>query len=378
MKIIDIIRAGDAIMFRSAMRGHTHTFNGYNVLHETIARGNIELAKIALEECPDLIYGEDYPSQESPLVYAIKSYDFTMVKLFDKHTAAFELPNAYGQLPIIAAIKTKCPDIISYVLNKCPGALASKDYKDRSPLHIACRCGLPADMISLLYTPEQDIPDSHECYPLHLFGDVSCDDNYSGGDGGSASFLITKNPDVLTKKNKSGNTPLHNLAAVPCKPGTTFFNDFVSAMKPEVLRMKNNSGLLPVHVASVFHSVPFVNAMITVCPDTLYATTPTSKNIFSFLDICHDHEKLELITCVLSGDFEVNATLWNFIPLKLPGLESRLHSLKDEHVTKALKFITSHGKHHLHKNLHALYYFTKDLNIESTLIKRISLMSLRN
>jgi hypothetical protein len=233
-------------------------------------------------------------------------------------------------------------------------------------------------MVSLLYTPEQDVPDSHGSYPLHLFGDISNDDNYARGGGGSVDFLATKNPDVLFKKNKSGNTPLHNLASVPCKPGTTFFNDFVSVMKPEALYTKNNSGLLPVHVASVFHSVPFVNAMITICPDTLYAMTPTSKTIFSFLDICHDHEKLELITCILSGDFEVNSLLWNFIPHKLPGLESHLHSFKDESITKALKYVTPHGRHIFYRNLYALHSFTIHMNIEQDILKRITLLSLRH
>ncbi|AGE55734.1 ankyrin repeat-containing protein [Acanthocystis turfacea Chlorella virus MN0810.1] len=377
MKITDIIKAGDAELFRSALRGYTHTFNGYNVLHETIARGYVELSKIALEECPDLIYGEDYPSQQGPLVYAIKSLDMGLVTLFDAHEIAFELPNAMGQLPIIAAIKTKCPEIIEYVVRKCPGALATKDHKERTPLHIAARYGCSADILSLVYTREQNVPDSNGSYPLHIFGDLSCDDNYEYGSGGSLAYLVSKNPGVLDKLNKSGNTPLHTMASVPCKPGSTFFNDLVAVMKPEPLRTKNNSGMLPVHIASLFHNVPFVNEMITVCPDTLYSTTPTSKSIFSFLEICNDIEKLEFICCVLSGDFEVKDTVWNFIPLKLAGLESLLFYIKDEHVAKAIKYITPRSKYHLHKNLNAIHSFTKNSNIEPELVKRIVLLSLR-
>ncbi|AGE49245.1 ankyrin repeat-containing protein [Acanthocystis turfacea Chlorella virus Br0604L] len=378
MKIIDIIKAGDPELFRTAVRQYTHTFNGYNVLHETIARGNVELSKIALDECPDLIYGEDYPSQEGPLVYAIKSLDMDLITLFDKYDVAFELPNFVGQLPIVAAIKTKCPDIISYVANKCPNALLSKDHKDRTPLHIAARYGCSADILSAVYTHAQNVPDLSGSYPLHVFGDLSCDDNYEYGRGGSVDFLFSKDPSVIFKQNKSGNTPLHTMATVPCRPGSTFFKDLVSVMKPESLRTKNNTGSLPVHIASLFHSIPFVNEMLTVCPDTLYATTPTSKSIFSFLEICHDIEKLEFVGCILSGDFEIKEKLWNFIPPNLKGLESLLFYIKDEHVSKALKFITSHGRYHLHKNLNAIHSFTKNMNIEPSIIKRIVLLSLRN
>ncbi|AGE57050.1 ankyrin repeat-containing protein [Acanthocystis turfacea Chlorella virus NE-JV-3] len=378
MKIIDIIKAGDPALFRTAVRQYTHTFNSYNILHETIARGNVELAKIALDECPDLIYGSDYPSQEGPLVYAIKSLDMDLIMLFDNYDAAFELPNYVGQLPIIAAIKTKCPDIISYVANKCPNALLSKDHKDRTPLHIAARYGCSADILSAVYTRAQDVPDSSGSYPLHIFGDLSCDDNYEYGRGGSVDYLISKNPDALTKTNKSGNTPLHTMASAPCRPGTTFFKDLVSALKPEALRTKNKSGMLPVHIASLFHHVPLVNEMLTACPDTLYETTPTSKTIFSFLEICHDIEKLEFVGCILSGDFEIKEKLWNFIPPNLKGLESLLFYMKDEHVSKALKFITSHGRYHLHRNLNVIHSSTKDMNIEPSIVKRIVLLSLRN
>jgi len=377
MKITDIIKTGNVALFKAALHGYTHSINGYNVLHETIARDAVELARVALDECPELIYGEDYPSRDGPLTYAIKSLDMELITLFDKYDIAFGIPNATGQLPLVAAIKTRCPDIISYVLNKNPLALASKDHKDRTPLHIASRYGCSADILSIVYTDEQNVPDSHGNYPLHLFADLACDDNYTGSGGGSVEFLVAKGPEVLLKRNKCGNNPLHTLASVACKVNTTFFNDLVSALNFDSLRMKNNSGLLPVHIASLFHHIPLVTKMLVACPDTLYETTPTSKSIFSFLEICHDREKLEVIVCILSGDFEVKDALWNFISPNFPGLETHLHCIKDEHLSKALKFITSKGKYHLYKNLNALQSFTSHANVEPAIVKRITLLSLK-
>lgn len=382
MKIIDSIKEGDKALFESLLDRYTHPgafVDGYNILHETISRGQLELSKIAIKKCPDFLYGGDFPYRNSPCIYAINTLDINMIKIFDEHDVAFSLKNENGDLPLIFAIKTKNIEIILYVLNKYPNGLIEKNNKGQTPLHIAAQYGCSSDILEIIYTKSQDIPDTLGNFPLHLYGEYVSEDKHRFNNfEGSVSFLYKRNPEVLFEKTRSGNAPIHCLASLCPKKDSILFNDIVSILKPETLSITNRVGMLAVHIASLYHNVELVKEMISVNSYILYETTPTSKTIFDFLENCSNNEKLSLISHILTGRFELRQRFWDFIPIGLHNLEKHLHAVNHELLSVCMAYVSNRGKYHIKKNLFALHKFTRNNNIfvEPEILTTILLRSL--
>lgn len=379
MRFLDIIKSGNAILFEARLAGFTNpNINGYNVLHETIARDKLELSKIAVNMCPDLIFGADYPFENTPLMYAIQTNDIHMVRVFDDHPVAFSIANTIGELPLLFAVRTKQLDIVKYVLEKYPAAIEWRNDKNQSSLHIACQLGCPREILEFLYTESQDHADSFGNFPIHLYGEYAIDVNR--GSEGSVSFLVERNPSVLFRQTKSGNTPLHSLSMIRAMRDSVLRRDIQNLCTSKTLEIRNYVGLLPSHIAALYHDVELVNHMISVDPSILYEKTLSSKSIFTFLVNSSKEDKLSLIVCILSGNFEIRPELWDFFPRNLIDLEKHLHAFRDEFVKNCMPFVTISGKRRIVRNLTSLYTFIKrhDRWLEPRLVKTIVLLSLKN
>lgn len=366
MKIIDAIKANDAVSFEKLIK----TIQYQYVLHLTIARDRLDLSRIAIETNPDLIFEVDYPMGNSPLMYAIKSLKLDMVKLFDVYPQTFTIPNGIGELPLITAIKCGNYEIVAYVYEKYPEAILWRNEKGQTPLHVACRYGASQEIIQTIYTESQDIADNFGNFPIHL-----CDAYYKS-DEGSFVFLAKKNIEVLSMKNEAGNTPVHMLAMFSTFRRT--YDNIAELFTPAVLNTKNNVGMLAVHIAALFHNLDLILKMLSVDPSLLYKKAPTNKTIFSLLYNCSNDDLLQFFTFILSGNFEVTSEAWKFFPKNFKNLEHHLHLIDDKYVYKCIDHITSHAKYHLRKNLVFLYTFTSrsNIRIHPKIIQTIVLKSL--
>lgn len=194
MNLLKAVKTGDLCLVEKLLQCDPPAFHGYNILHEAIARGKKDIAKYLIGKYPDLVLGHDFPYGNTPLMYAISSLDLEMIELFDD-TEAFSIPNEFSRLPLQMSISTKDIDIIKHVYERFPRALEMQCDHGQYALHLACQHGCNVDIVSLLYSYDQDVPDEYGNYPMHLFGEFTSDDSND-----TISYLIKKIPASLKNK----------------------------------------------------------------------------------------------------------------------------------------------------------------------------------
>ena len=386
MKIVDTIKTNNFELFTNLISKYPPATHGFNLLHETIARGKKEMSKILLELFPDLIYGSDFPYENTPLMYAISSSSIDMIQLFDKYSEAYSITNSSGNLPLHYAIScTKDYDIIRHVYKKFPEALNVANSSGQFPLHIACQHGCSLEIVKMLYTSEQDVQDVFGNYPMHLFGEYTSDDKYACYNketifqkSGVISYMNKKNPGVILKQNNSGNTPIHNFAMLYAPKTSVLFSDVCSLLCPEALLIKNNQGMLPVHIASFYHDVDLTIAMLAKCPATMYEKSKAYDNIFEMWDLAGSLDVCVLVSFILSLKFAPRDSLWKFIPKPLPFFEKYLHEVLPEHREKCVGYLTKKAKARLQNQMSAFqtYIIRNNIVIEKDIVDVIILHSI--
>ncbi|AGE48958.1 ankyrin repeat-containing protein [Paramecium bursaria Chlorella virus CVM-1] len=383
--IVDTIKSNDIELFTKLVRQYPPELHGFNLLHETIARGRKEMSEILLQAAPGLIYGSDFPYENTPLMYAISSSSIDMIQLFDKYEA-YSITNSSGNLPLHYAIScTKDYDIIRHVYKKFPEALNIANNSGQYPLHIACQHGCSLEIVKMLYTGEQDVQDVFGNYPLHLFGEYTSDDKYAKynketipENSGVISYMNKKNPGVILKQNSSGNTPVHNFAMLYAPKTSVLFSDVCSLLCPEALLIKNHQGMLPVHIASFYHDVDMTIAMLAICPATMYENSKAYDNIFEMWDLAGSLNVCSLVSFILSLKFAPRDSLWKFIPKPLPFFEKYLHEVLPEHREKCVGYLTKKAKTRLQNQMTAFnaYITRNNINIEKDIVDVIILHSI--
>lgn len=383
--IVDTIKSNDIELFTKLVRQYPPETYGFNLLHETIARGRKEMSEILLELFPDLIYGSDFPYENTPLMYAISSSSIDMIQLFDKYEA-YSITNSSGNLPLHYAIScTKDYDIIRHVYKKFPEALNIANSSGQYPLHIACQHGCSLEIVKMLYTGEQDVQDVFGNYPMHLFGEYTSDDKYAKynketipENSGVISYMNKKNPGVILKQNSSGNTPIHNFAMLYAPKTSVLFSDVCSLLCPEALLIKNHQGMLPVHIASFYHDVDLTIAMLAICPATMYEKSKAYDNIFEMWDLAGSLNVCVLVSFILSLKFTPRDSLWKFIPKPLPFFEKYLHEVLPEHREKCVGYMTKKAKARLQNQMSAFqaYITRNNIVIEKDIVDVIILHSI--
>jgi hypothetical protein len=388
MKLRNAVKKGDVNLFVKLLETHYPHPTGYNILHETIARGEKDMARHALGSFPELIHGADYPYCNTPLMYAIFGNDMDMIRIFDDHLESYSIPNVSGRFPLHMAIAMKDLQVIRHVYEKFPRALSMVDDSGQYPLHIACQHGCPVEIVRFLYDADQDVPDKFGNYPIHLFGEFTSDDKYVEyrEDGeylsvstGVVDFLTKKNSSVMTKQNKSGNTPLHQLSMLYVSHKSVLFADICRFMTPDILHIKNNQGMLPVHIASFYHDVHLAVEMIAMCPETIYDDTLTRDNILDMWELASVRNMCHLVSLILSLEYPPREELWKFIPKPLQYFEKYLHAIRSEHRERCVDHhISKKARADLRIKMLALSIFSSrnSIIVENELITTIVLKSM--
>ena len=384
--IVDTVKSNDIELFSTLVRQYPPETYGFNLLHETIARGRKEMSEILLQAAPGLIYGTDFPYENTPLMYAITSSSIELIQLFDKYPEAYSITNSSGNLPLHYAISsTKDPHIIGHVYKNFPEALDVANSSGQYPLHIACQHGCSLEIVKMLYTSEQDVQDVFGNYPLHLFGEYTSDDKYAmysketiPENSGVISYMNKKNPGVILKQNSSGNTPIHNFAMLYAPKTSVLFSDVCSLLCPEALLIKNHQGMLPVHIASFYHDVDLTIAMLAICPATMYEKSKAYDNIFEMWDLAGSLNVCVLVSFILSLKFTPRDSLWKFIPKPLPFFEKYLHEVLPEHREKCVGYLTKKAKARLQNQMSAFqtYIIRNNIVIEKDIVDVIILHSI--
>jgi hypothetical protein len=347
------------------------------------------MAQHVLDLFPELMHGADYPYCNTPLMYAIFGSDLDMIKIFDKHPESYSIPNETRNFPLHVSVNTKDIHIIQHVYNKFPRALEKINDNDQYPLHAACQHGCSSDIIKFLYTEDQDVPDKFGNYPIHLFGEFTSDDKYityqeddayKSCPNGTISFLLKKNPIVLTKKNNSGNTPLHQLSMLYVPEKSLMFADICRAMElaPEVMQIRNNQGMLPIHLASFYHDTPLAIKMISACPETVYEDSLSSSTILDLWDLASLKNKCHIVSHILSLKYPVREELWKFIPKPLQYFDKYLHVVRPEHRGRCIQHLSKKSRIQLQNKMLALSICISrnNMNIENELIDHIIVNSM--
>jgi ankyrin repeat protein len=380
MNILKAIKENDIHSFEELLVTH-QIYHGHNILHETISRERLHMAKMIVKNYPILTVGQDFPMGRTPLVYAIVNGDMDYISLFDGCEEAYLTADFEGNTPLHLAVSRLEREQIAHILRQYPPALYSVNISGETPLHIASLHGIDVEIVKFLYEqdPEHNIPDYYGNYPIHAYGsnnDVARFLDYYP-EHGTLAFLANADKSTLLKKNHKGNLPIHELSLLFCVKTSKLFYEIchVIDMCPESLLGRNNIGELPIHIAGFHNDVDITCKMIETYPHLIYETTATGKNIFDMFEKTYDIHKLELIKCILQTEVELWNSFWKFIPKPLPGLEEIFISLKSDVRTKLFNYLTKRAKKKI-KNMYlavGTYSRSRNIRIEKEIIDKIIL-----
>lgn len=163
-------------------------------------------------------------------------------------------------------------------------------------------------------------------------------------------------------------------------PATSvLFKSIVDNMvTPELLHIYNAQKMLPIHIASFYHNINLVVAMIDVSPETMYAKTTSGKTIFDFWDLASLRNKCRLISHVLSMDYPVLEEFWSFFPKPLQYFEQYVRYIRSEHLERSMDHVTKKARQSIRDKLLALSscISRNSIRFENDLVAKIVLRSM--
>ena len=383
MNILKAIKENDIKAFEELLVAYV-PYHGFNILHETICRERLYMAKLIVKSYPILTVGQDFPTGRTPLMYAIIHGDMDYISLFDGHEEAYLTSDFEGNTPLHLAVSRLDIEQITHILKQYPHALYSVNISGQTPLHIASIHGVDVEIAKFLYDqdPNNNIPDYYGNYPIHAYGDNAADvrflDHYP--EHGTLSFLANADRSTLLKRNHKGNIPIHELSLLFCVKTSKLFHEICHVIDtcPESLLVRNNIGELPIHISGFHNDVDITCKMIEMFPRLIYETTTAGKNILDMFEKTYEIHKLELITCILKTDVELRDSFWNFVPRPLPGVEHILLSLNHYVRLKMSHYLTRKAKKKIQNMYLAVgtYSRSRNVRIEKEIIDKIILSSI--
>ena len=129
----------------------------------------ISLAAVLLAVC--MLFSWPTPAQEVP--GAIRAGDLARVKaLVEKDPGLVSVKNPAGETPLFDAVRAQRPEIAEYLLAKGAAVDAENNFH-MTALHVACRGGLPLDLVRLLVEKGADVNavSKYQGRPLDMAGD---------------------------------------------------------------------------------------------------------------------------------------------------------------------------------------------------------------
>ena len=382
MNILKAIKENDIKAFEELLATYV-PYHGFNILHETICREILYMAKLIVKSYPILTVGQDFPTGRTPLMYAIIHGDMDYISLFDGHEEAYLTSDFEGNTPLHLAVSRLDIEQITHILKQYPHALYSVNISGQTPLHIASIHGVDVEIAKFLYDqdPKNNIPDYYGNYPIHAYGDnaaaVRFLDYYP--EHGTLSFLANADRSTLLKRNHKGNVPIHEISLLFCVKTSKLFYEICHVIDicPESLLVRNNIGELPIHISGFHNDVDITCKMIEMFPYLIYETTAAGKNILDMFEKTYDTHKLALISCILGTEVELRDSFWKFAPHPLPGVEDILASLKPDVRTKMFYYLTRKAKKKIQNMYLAVGTYTRSRNmrLEQEIIDKIVLIS---
>jgi ankyrin repeat protein len=383
MNILKAIKINDIHSFEELLVTYV-PYHGFNILHETICRERLHMAKLIVKNHPILTVGQDFPTGRTPLMYAIVNGDMDYIRLFDGHEEAYLTSDFEGNTPLHLAVSRLDIEQITHILKQHPTAIQSVNISGETPLHIASIHGVDVEIVKFLYEqdPEHNIPDYYGNYPIHSYGNNATAmrflDYYP--EHGTLSFLANTDKSTLLKRNHKGNIPIHELSVLFCVKTSKLFHEIchVIDMCPESLLVRNNIGELPIHIAGFHNDVDITCKMIEMFPYLIYETTAAGKNILDMFEKTYDTHKLALISCILGTEVELRDSFWKFAPHPLPGVEDILASLKPDVRTKMFYYLTRKAKKKIQNMYLAVGTYSRSRNmcLEQEIMDKIVLNSI--
>ena len=383
MNILKAIKENDIHSFEELLVTYV-PYHGFNILHETICRERLYMAKLIIKNYPILTVGQDFPTGRTPFMYAIANGDMDYISLFDGHEEAYLTSDFEGNTPLHLAVSRLDIEQITHITNQYPSALHSVNINGETPLHIASIHGIDVEIVKFLYerAPELNIPDYYGNYPIHSYGNnaaaVRFLDYYPEHD--TLTFLANADRNILMKKNHKGNVPIHELSLLFCVKTSKLFHEICHVIDtcPESLLVRNNIGELPIHISGFHNDVDITCKMVEMSPHLIYETTTAGKNILDMFEKTYDTHKLALISCILGTEVELRDSFWKFAPHPLPGVEDILISLKPNVRTKMFHYLTRKAKRNIQNMYLSVGTYTRSRNmcLEQEIMDKIVLRSI--
>ena len=383
MNILKAIKENDIHSFEELLVTYV-PYHGFNILHETICRERLYMAKLIIKNYPILTVGQDFPTGRTPFMYAIANGDMDYISLFDGHEEAYLTSDFEGNTPLHLAVSRLDIEQITHITNQYPSALHSVNINGETPLHIASIHGIDVEIVKFLYerAPELNIPDYYGNYPIHSYGNnaaaVRFLDYYPEHD--TLTFLANADRNTLMKKNHKGNVPIHELSLLFCVKTSKLFHEICHVIDtcPESLLVRNNIGELPIHISGFHNDVDITCKMVEMSPHLIYETTTAGKNILDMFEKTYDMHKLELISCILGTEVELRDSFWKFAPRPLSGVEDILISLKPNVRTKMFHYLTRKAKRNIQNMYLSVGTYTRSRNmcLEQEIMDKIVLRSI--
>ncbi len=383
MNILKAIKENDIHSFEELLVTYV-PYHGFNILHETICRERLHMAKLIVKNHPILTVGQDFPTGRTPLMYAIINGDMDYIRLFDGHEEAYLTSDFEGNTPLHLAVSRLDIEQITHILKQHPPALHTVNISGETPLHIASNHGVDVEIVHFLYEqdPEHNIPDYYGNYPIHSYGNNATAmrflDYYP--EHGTLVFLANADKSTLLKRNHKGNIPIHELSLLFCVKTSKLFHEICHVIDicPESLLVRNNIGELPIHIAGFHNDVDITCKMIEMSPYLIYETTAAGKNILDMFEKTYDTHKLALISCILGTEVELRDSFWKFAPHPLVGVEDILMSLKPDVRTKLFHYLTRKAKKKI-QNMYlavGIYARSRNMCLEQEIMDKIVLKSI--
>ena len=383
MNILKAIKENDIHSFEELLVTYV-PYHGFNILHETICRERLYMAKLIIKNYPILTVGQDFPTGRTPFMYAIANGDMDYISLFDGHEEAYLTSDFEGNTPLHLAVSRLDIEQITHITNQYPSALHSVNINGETPLHIASIHGIDVEIVKFLYerAPELNIPDYYGNYPIHSYGNnaaaVRFLDYYPEHD--TLTFLANADRNTLMKKNHKGNVPIHELSLLFCVKTSKLFHEICHVIDtcPESLLVRNNIGELPIHISGFHNDVDITCKMVEMSPHLIYETTTAGKNILDMFEKTYDMHKLELISCILGTEVELRDSFWKFAPRPLSGVEDILISLKPNVRTKMFHYLTRKAKRNIQNMYLSVGTYTRSRNmcLEQEIMDKLVLRSI--
>lgn len=207
MNILKAIKENDIHSFEELLVTYV-PYAGFNILHETISRERLDMAKLIVKKYPILSNGQDFPTGRTPLMYAITNGDMRYIRLFDGCGEAYMASDFEGNTPLHLAVSRLDIEQLTHIVNQYPPALHSVNITGETPLHIASIHGVDVNITSFIYeiSNRLNIPDHHGNYPIHAYGNIAAAVRFCDyyPDHGTLSFLANADRSTLLKKITRG------------------------------------------------------------------------------------------------------------------------------------------------------------------------------